>query len=78
MGSDRPKELADQINVSDTSVRKYLKGAVPSLDIGARIADVYGGVITKKGPEENKESRYKNIEMYDVYRMKRKRNVKLE
>ncbi|MDO6528095.1 S24 family peptidase [Motilimonas sp. 1_MG-2023] len=42
MGADKPKELADQINVSDTSVRKYLKGAVPSLDIGARIADVYG------------------------------------
>jgi TolB-like protein len=33
--------------------------------VASCIADVHGGVITKKGYEKSKESRYKNIEMYD-------------
>jgi tetratricopeptide (TPR) repeat protein len=44
------------INIQETVAQK----------VASCIADVYGGVITKKGPEENKERRYKNIEMYEA------------
>lgn len=55
IGSQSVRSFAQSIGVSETGVRKYLKGAVPGLDIALRIADQCGvnleWLATGKGPK---------------------------
>lgn len=55
IGSQSVRSFAQEIGVSETAVRKYLKGGLPALDILMRICDLTGvnvnWLVTGEGPK---------------------------